>query len=69
MKPRFLTALDHIAEQRDYISLSAAGNFALWKMTTDTNGDEHLPFGQAVDRMAEILAERIEIVDRELSAW
>ncbi len=69
LKPRFLTALDHIAEQRDYISLSAAGNFALWKMTTDTNGDEQLPFGQAVDRMAEILAERIDIVDRELSAW
>ena len=41
----------------------------MWKMTTDTNGDEHLPVGQAVDRMAEILAERIEIVDRELSAW
>lgn len=69
LKPKFLTALEYIDEQQEYISLSANANFAIWQMTTDTNGDERLSFDAAVARMRKILAERIEIVDREVSKW
>ena len=69
LKPGFLTALGYIDSQRDGIARSAAVNFAKWPMTTDTNGDEKLSYGEAVDRMRRILGERIEIIDRELSAW
>lgn len=69
LKPAFMTALDYIDSQREYIALSAERNFSVWTMTTDTNGDEKLSFDAAADRMREILAERISIIDRELSAW
>ncbi len=69
LKPRFLTAFDYIDEQEKYIAHSAAANFAIWKMTTDTNGDERLSFEAAVARMQNILSERIEIIDREVSKW
>ncbi|MDE6861614.1 MAG: CotH kinase family protein [Alistipes sp.] len=69
LKPKFQTALNYIDEQRDYIAVSAQRNFSIWTMTTDTNGDERLSFYQAVDRMRDILEERIEIIDREISKW
>lgn len=69
LKPKFMTALNYIDEQEDYIAVSAQRNFSVWSMTTDTNGDERLSFGQAVGRMRDILEERIEIVDREVSKW
>lgn len=69
LKPKFQTALDYIYTQRDYIAVSAQRNFSVWSMTTDTNGDERLSFSAAVDRMHDILSERIEIIDREISKW
>lgn len=69
LKPKFMTALNYIDEQEDYIALSAKRNFSMWSMTTDTNGDEQLQFSQAVARMRKILEERIEIIDREISKW
>ncbi len=69
LKPKFTTALNYIDEQEEYIAISAQRNFSVWSMTTDTNGDERLSFSQAVGRMRDILEERIEIVDREVSKW
>lgn len=69
LKPKFMTALQYIDEQEDYIAVSAQRNFVVWSMTTDTNGDERLSHSQAVARMRKILEERIEIVDREISKW
>lgn len=69
LKPKFMTALNYIDEQEAYIAVSAKRNFAMWSMTTDTNGDERLSFSQAVGRMRTILEERIEIIDREISKW
>ncbi len=69
LKPRFRTALDYIDAQRDAIARSAAVNFHKWPISTTTNGDEQLPFDDAVDRMRRILGERIDIIDREVAAW
>lgn len=69
LKPKFLTALDYIDGQQEYIAQSAAANFAIWRMTTDINGDERLSFEAAVARLRKILSERIEVIDREVSKW
>lgn len=66
LKPKFMEVFDFIEQERDYIEESWHTNFSIWSINTTTNGDEHLSFDDAVDRMIDITRERIEIIDSAL---
>ena len=66
LKPKFESVFSFIEREREYISRSWDVNFDMWNIATNINGDEWLTKDQAIDRMVEVLRERIDIIDRAL---
>ena len=69
--PRLLSLVEFIDHEEEYLALSAKRNFALWNPqdTGGVNGDELLPYEEAVARLRTIDAERIADLDAAFAAW
>ena len=69
--PRLLSLVEFIDHEEEYLALSAKRNFALWNPqdTGGVNGDELLPYEEAVARLRTIYAERIADLDAAFAAW
>ena len=67
LRPEFEKALEEIDRSADLIRLSAEANEKLWPIGhSDVNGDETLSFQEAVDKMRNGLAERLEWIDAHI---
>lgn len=67
LRPEFEKALEEINRSADLIRLSAEANEKLWPIGhSDVNGDETLSFQEAVDKMRNGLAERLEWIDAHI---
>lgn len=81
VRQRFLELLPRLREVADYIddcgrllSASAELNFAMWNPADDRwinygmliNGDETLPFGQAVAQLRQVYLRRLEFLEKNL---
>lgn len=77
LKPAFNTLPALLRQTSERLATSASYNFAMWDPTEDKsmnggqliNGDETLTYNAAVDRMYDILVERLETLDREINNW
>ena len=68
LKPKFMTVFDFIDLQGDYIYRSWYKNFGMWNISTTINGDEKLSYPAAINRLAEVTRERINIIDKSLTS-
>lgn len=68
--PRLVDLLDFIDRESCYLTLSAQRNFALWNPqdTGGVNGDETLPWNEAVARMRSIYSERLADINNAFNS-
>lgn len=68
--PNLLTLFDFMDEQEEYLTLSAQRNFALWNPmdTGGVNGDESIPWSEAVERMRTIYSERLTDINNAFNS-
>ena len=69
LKPKFETMPGFIRENGEYLKESAKENFAVWPMTTSLNYDEKLSYKDAVEKMANVVEERIKNMDDAIEKW
>lgn len=69
--PRLQTLVEFIDHEEEYLTLSAQRNFALWNPqdTGGVNGDELLPYEEAVARLRSIYIERLADLNAAFAAW
>ncbi len=68
--PRLLALLDFVDSEAERLTLSAQRNFALWNPqdTGGVNGDEALPWNEAVARMRSIYSERLADINNAFNS-
>lgn len=69
LKPKFETIPGFIRQRGAFLRESAKENFAVWPMTTGLNYDEKLSYDEAVDKMANVVEERIGNMDSAMQRW
>lgn len=69
LKPKFETMPGFIREQGEYLKESAKENFQVWPMETGLNYDEKLSYKDAVEKMANVVEERIKNMDDAIQKW
>ena len=69
LKPKFETMPGFIRENGEYLKESAKENFQIWPRGTGLNYDEHLSYDDAVEKMANVVAERIKNMDDAIKNW
>ncbi|MBP3440293.1 MAG: CotH kinase family protein [Tidjanibacter sp.] len=69
--PRLRSLVEFFDQEADYLKWAAVKNFALWNPqdTGGVNGDELLPWSEAVARMRSIYIDRIEDINSLISSW
>lgn len=69
--PRLRSLVEFFDQEADYLKWAAVKNFALWNPqdTGGVNGDELLPWSEAVARMRSIYIDRIEDINALISSW
>ncbi len=69
--PRLRQLVDFLDQEADYLKWASVKNFALWNPqdTGGVNGDELLPWSEAVARMRSIYIDRIEDINSIISSW
>lgn len=69
--PRLRSLVEFFDQEADYLKWAAVKNFALWNPqdTGGVNGDELLPWIEAVARMRSIYIDRIEDINSLISSW
>lgn len=68
LKPSFVTLSDYIDQKAEALSASDAINADMWPCSNNVNGDCNYSFTQAISRMKSSLLERVQEVDKALSA-
>ena len=69
--PRLRSLVEFFDQEADYLKWAAVKNFAMWNPqdTGGVNGDELLPWSEAVARMRSIYIDRIEDINSLISSW
>ncbi len=69
--PRLQSLLEFIDAEEEYLRWAAPRNFAMWNPidTGGVNGDELIPWNEAVARLRSIYADRIEDINAIITAW
>ncbi len=64
--PRLKALMEFIDQEEEYLRWAAARNFAMWNPqdTGGVNGDELMPWSEAVARLRDIYANRIDDINR-----
>ncbi len=68
-KPEFETIVSFIGDEAERLHPSAEANWALWTLTAGSNRDEALEWADAVERMKENYARRLDWMDRTIRSW
>ena len=69
LKPKFETMPAFIREKGKYLKESAKENFQIWPRGVGLNYDENLSYDDAVEKMANVVAERIRNMDTAIQKW
>lgn len=67
LKPQFETIENYIREQAELVRESNEINIAKWPINSSTNGDEHMSFDEAIERMIDAYKFRMETVDAAIN--